>query len=444
MTIKLRPYQEEAISTILETFTQKNRQYIEMPTGSGKTITFFCYAQRFHKRILIIAPSRQLMHQIYETALQLYDINDVSRKGDRIDDAVKSVHIVTIQSLRPDYCHFLTNYPFDLIIIDEAHHSCALSYEKFLQTRSADISNGITKLLGVTATPDRLDEKLLEHTLNQCSFKIAVDQLIEKKYLSDIEGFSVRTGIDISHVDDHNGDFSIRQLYNKLSTDSRNSLIIELISKHMKERKTIVFCINVVHSKQINKALNSIGISSGHIDGQMDHEQRQSILSSFREGNISVLCNCQLLSEGFDEPCIDGIILARPTKSKALFNQMIGRGLRIFPGKQNCKIIDIVDNHQNVAGFNSIITENRLNQIESFSSIADIKKHICQLEISSSECFLIQSDILGRKKYDEFYSSESMIEYLKVNNIYFELPLSFSEGTFLIWLHKQKRKLLNG
>lgn len=312
--------------------------------------------------------------------------------------------------------------------------------------KTFDFDNDDFLLLGVTATPNRRDGKLLNEILGKCTFRLTIEEMIGKGQLSDIEGFCVKTKIDISSVDDHNGDFSVGQLYNKLCIHSRNQMIIELCEKEMTERKTMIFCININHSKEINRLLNDRGISCSHIDGKMNSTERNSILTAFRNGEISVLCNCQLLTEGFDEPSINGIILARPTKSRSLFVQMVGRGLRLYPGKVNCKVIDIVDNHRKLAGFNSMTEDGEkmcngdFNELESFKSFKDINEHLGKERLRLAEFSIEKIDIFFKNNNFDDFATESMIEYLRNENITYFEPLSFDEGSFLIWFDKLKKE----
>lgn len=438
--LKLRPYQTDVIRIVKDTFKDYFRQYIEMPTGSGKTITFLSYAHQNHNRILIIVPSIQLMNQVHETACLFYHPSEISRKGERHNDQFKRLHICVVHSIRGEYLEKISKEPFDLIIIDEAHHVQSASYERFLKSKSKIFHERDMKVLGVTATPDRNDGKLLKDILSHCSYKISIEQLIEQNFLSDIEGYSIKTNIDLSDIDDHNGDFSLNQLFKKLCTDSRNEMILKICKDEMKNRKTIIFCINIKHSQEINRLLNLKGIASSHIDGTMNNTERQSILSSFRNGEISTLCNCQLLTEGFDEPSIDGIIIARPTKSRALFTQMIGRGLRISPGKINCKIIDIVDNHKNLAGYNCLVEEMKYPEISSFKTIKDIKLHISNEMLKITEFQIERTNLLNTKMINNIKAVPCMIEYLEKNKIYFSHPISFDEASFLIWHNELKEK----
>lgn len=436
--VKLRSYQQDAIRCIIEKFRQTDRQYVIMPTGAGKTITFLDFASKNYSCILIIVPSKELLKQVYETALLFWDEHNLSRKGAGYNESLEKVHIVIANSLRDKYVKEIATGEFDLIIIDEAHHVQSNTYRK---TLDAICNTSILKpnILGVTATPDRLDGKLLSELLHECSYKITIEKLIEDKFLCDVEGYTVKTNIDLSEVDDHNGDFSISQLYKKLSNDARNNIILNICKEDMAGRKTIVFCINVKHAQEIAKSLNTLGLSAKAIHGKMNSIERNGILQAFRNGEISYLCNCQMLTEGFDEPSIDGVLLARPTRSKALFLQMIGRGLRIYPRKSECKIIDIVDNHRSLASFSSMLDGDYTIPVERFGSFKGLKETVEQKIFESIEIKTIRVNFFSDNKFDEIAATPSMEEYLKANVSSFYENLSFDEASFAIW-HNELRK----
>lgn len=435
--MNLREYQKEAIKCITDTFKNNDRQYVEMPTGSGKTFTFFNYAKTIKGNILIVVPSVEIMTQVYEHSLLFYHYSEVSRKGNRFYEDVRRVHIVIINSCNPKYIEYLSKFKFDLMIIDEAHHSYSPSYKRLI-----DLSN-IKKILGVTATPNRLDGKLIDEILHLKSFKITIQELIKKKYICELEGYSVRTKINLDDVDDHNGDFNINQLYKKIGTQERNEMILNIYNEKMTDRKTLIFCVNIKHSKEIAKLLNDSGIIARHIDGKMNRIQRSQILSAFKKGQIQVITNCQILTEGFDEPSIDGIILARPTKSRNLFIQMIGRGLRISPGKENCKIIDIVDNHRRTANFTCLISDNPyLKRIDEFKDLSDIEKHVVRAFDKIIEHEIVRADLLNQMPYDDLQPTEAMEDYLRDNQIEVYGVLSLEEACFLIWKNELKKRIM--
>ncbi len=453
--VNLREYQTEAIKAIELEFTLSDRQFIEMPTGAGKTITFLSYAKKNHRRIMIIVPSKELLNQVYDSALLFYHKSEITRKGNGFDEKpnnFQKLHICIINSIKGKYLDYIKHQYFNLIIIDEAHHVQANSYRRLIESiveeqkilkETVSCLGGPTVFLGVTATPDRADGKVMDEILFKKSYKIEIEDLIEQKFLADIEGYIVKTNIDISEIDDHNGDFSITQLYKKLSTEARNGLILGICKNEMKNRKTLVFCINIKHAIEISKSLNEIGISSKAIYGEMREAEKSAILSAFGRGEISCLCNCQLLTEGFDEPTIDGIVLARPTRSRGLFLQMIGRGLRTTSGKKNCKIIDIVDNHRSLMGFNDLLETEQYKQIESFKSIREIRDHIEREKIDSIQTKIIRINIFNINYLDDTPSLDCQLEYLDNNKINYSGLLSFDEASFLIW-HNELRNQYYG
>ena len=441
--INLRPYQQEAIDCVHNTFLRCDRQYIVMPTGSGKTITFFSIIGKKYKKVLIVVPSCELLRQVYETAQLFYHKSEISKQGDGHKDNPKKLHILIIHNVRNNNFSLLINQDFDLVIIDEAHHSQSRLYLDLMDKLEKSCN---PKFLGVTATPERLDGALLKEVLYNCSYQISTLDLIRQKYLCDIEGLRIKTNINIPNLESRQSNFSIAYLYKHLATESRNNLIVESYEKEMKDRKCLIFCLNIEHSKEISRLLLNKKYLCCQIDSKMPKKKISDILSKFKKGEINCLINCQLLTEGFDEPSIDGIILARPTQSTSLFNQMIGRGLRICAGKKNCKILDIADNHRTLISFNSIIGNQIINLSEKdkFNSVEDIDKHIKEKTLEISEFSIERADILNQNKFENLNITESMLEYFLENNITYIEPLSFSEGSFLIWLNELKKSYANG
>lgn len=434
--VKLREYQEEAIEAIRQGFLENSRQYVEMPTGSGKTVTFLSYAREF-ERVMVIVPSRQLLRQVYSSAMAFYDPSEVSRQGDKRRDTPSRLHVCVVNSLLTKYVEKMQAHEFDLVVIDEAHHSQAPSYKRFIQSRNPE-----QKFLGVTATPDRSDRQLLEHVLGKCTFRLTLHEMIEAGHLCDIEGMCIKTKISMEDVDNHNGDFSINQLYSKLATEDRNNMILDVYKQELKDRKTLVFAINVQHSKSLVKLFRQHHISAAHIDGLMKTSSKQAVLEGFRNGSIQVLCNCQILTEGFDEPSIDGIILSRPTSSPALFTQMIGRGVRNFPGKKNCKIVDIVDMHSRLAGFNDIISTAKIPGIQRFRGIRELREHVAKEEYRLLEFKIERADLINRSVVASNDPTPCMYEYLETEGIVHFSP-SFEEAAFMIWFNELKKEMRN-
>jgi superfamily II DNA or RNA helicase len=343
--IKLRQYQDDAISKII---LKKNagitKQLVVLPTGAGKTIVFCELIKRYFndKNVLIIAHRDELIQQAkdkYEFVAG--DASNIGIFTGQQKDFDKQITIASVQTmknyLKPE--HFKPDH-FDLIICDEAHHATAATYMNIFKYFSD------TLLLGFTATPTRCDNRKLNLIFNEIVYQKTIHDMINNKpaYLCRPIGMAVNTNIDISDIKTRMGDFSQEQLEQYLDNYKRNQAIIDTYKRLCPDDKSIVFCINKKHSENISTLFNKAGINSAYIDADTPREKRTDILKNFSKGIIKVICNCGVLTEGFDEPSIQSVFLARPTKSESLYIQMLGRGLRLHPDKQYCKVIDIVDN----------------------------------------------------------------------------------------------------
>ncbi|MBW1803758.1 MAG: hypothetical protein JRJ85_23890, partial [Deltaproteobacteria bacterium] len=171
----------------------------------------------------------------------------------------------------------------------------------------------------------------------------SLPEMIQSGFLSPVAGYRVETDIDLRRVKTRMGDFVVKQLSDTVNVQQRNDIIVDVFRSHLESRQTLCFCVDVAHARSLADAFNMEGVRAAAVSGDMDRAERSGILADFRKGRIQVLANCMVLTEGYDEPKVEGIILARPTKSTLLYTQMIGRGTRLHPGKENVTIIDIVD-----------------------------------------------------------------------------------------------------
>ena len=181
-------------------------------------------------------------------------------------------------------------------------------------------------------------------------------ELIQAGHLSPISGRRILTSFNLNKVRTRMGDFAVNELASVVNTKDRNKFIVEKFKEHCPTRKAIVFCVDVKHCQDVAQVFNSHGIIAEPVWGNMDKDQRKKVLKGFSKGNIQVVTSCGVLTEGFDEPSIQAIVMARPTKSKGLYIQMAGRGLRKHPGKEDCLILDFTDQYHNL---NSIISLNK-------------------------------------------------------------------------------------
>jgi len=167
--------------------------------------------------------------------------------------------------------------------------------------------------------------------------------MIQTGFLSPVAGYRVETDVDLSRVRTRMGDFVAGQLSDAVNVAPRNDIIVDVYQSHLTGKQTLCFCVDVAHTRSVADAFNRAGVKAAAISGDMGGPSRTEILKDFHRGDIQVLANCMVLTEGYDEPAVAGIILARPTKSGLLYTQMVGRGTRLHPGKENVTVVDIVD-----------------------------------------------------------------------------------------------------
>jgi ATP-dependent helicase IRC3 len=341
--ITLRPYQQEALDSIVH--SEQNgidRQLVVLPTGAGKTVIFshLPIIRPNSLPMLVLAHRSELLEQAREKILisnphLSIEIEQAERKAGHVDVVVASV-----ATLGRNNTPRIMNYPqdyFKTIVIDEAHHAAAPSYRRILDYFNSPF------LLGVTATPQRSDSTRLIDVFQEIVYYKSIQDLIEDKWLSPLVGYRVTTNIDISKVEIQNGDYAQAQLEKTIDTPERNAHIVAAYRNLALSKKAIVFASGVKHAENLATSFKQSSIDCEVIVGTTPREQRESILQNFSLGTIKVIVNVGVLTEGFDEPSVEAIILAKPTRSSLLYTQIVGRGTRLYPGKDNCIIIDIAD-----------------------------------------------------------------------------------------------------
>ena len=346
----LRDYQKECLEAILERYRAGvRRQLTCLPTGSGKTVIFAEFPSYFKmkKQMLVLAHRKELLDQACDKIRQANHrlsvaVEQAGRSADTdCDVVVASVPTLgrkgstRLQRLDPDR--------FFLIVIDEAHHATADTYRRVLEYFGVFAPETRKLLVGFTATPKRGDGQGLDAVFQEIVFSKSLPEMIETGFLSPVAGYRVETEIDLSRVKTRMGDFVASQLSLAVNVGERNDMIVDVFRSHLEGKKTLCFCVDVAHVHSLAGAFNNKGIAAAAVSGDMDSSERAKVLENFHSGRIQVLTNCMVLTEGYDEPTVEGIILARPTKSSLLYTQMIGRGTRLYPGKENVTIVDIVD-----------------------------------------------------------------------------------------------------
>ena len=353
--IELRPYQRECIEAI-ETAdnTGTHRQLVALPTGTGKTIIFTTVAKKRNGRTLILAHRDELIRQAVDKLEMVWDgVNVGIVKAER-NEVDKQVIVGSVQTVsRGDRLEQLPT-DFDLIISDEAHHSAAATYKRVYEYLGVmteddeDIQKDVGKAcvfsdilhLGVSATPERTDKIGLDGIFDKIVFQRNIQDFIPD-YLCDLRCIQVATYVNVDGVDTWAGDLDAGQLSGLLNTKNCNALIVEAWKEHALGRLTLVFTTDVAHAVDLCAAFQAADVNAAWVSGETPIDERRDILAKFASGEIEVLTNCAVLTEGYDNPALDCIILARPTKRKLLYTQCIGRGTRTYPGKQDCLILDV-------------------------------------------------------------------------------------------------------
>lgn len=351
----LREYQKECLNSVSTDFQNgTNRQLIILPTGSGKTIVMAAIARHFNKRTLLLAHREELIIQTVEKFKLFWPDVDIGICMADQDDLNCQIVIGSIQSCsRPKRLERLKEQGFELLMIDEAHHCPSDSYQTVIKALGfKDDPNKL--LIGVTATPQRSDKLGLGDTFTQVTFSRSISTMIKAGYLSPIVGRKILTNFSLGKLSSSNGDFSPTDLSEAINTPERNGFIASKYIEYASTRKGIAFCCDVQHCQDLASAFKASGIESAPVWGDMCGLERKVQLEAFKQGKVQVLTSCGILTEGYDEPSVDAIIMARPTKSSGLFTQCIGRGLRLYPGKADCLVLDFTDKHNTLDGLMSL------------------------------------------------------------------------------------------
>lgn len=334
----LRPYQQAAADAVFGQWQSGvNKTLLVLPTGTGKTVVFASITENCVKngdRVLILAHRGELLQQAADKLLKFTGLRCAVEKAE--ESCLGSwyrVAVGSVQSLqRPARLErFPTDY-FDTIIIDEAHHCVSDGYLRVL-----DYFSG-AKVLGVTATPDRGDMKNLGQVFDSLAYEYTLPAAIKDGYLCPIKALTIPLQLDISGVGVQSGDFKPGELGTAL--DPYLDQIADEMEHYCKNRKTVVFLPLVKTSQKFKDILNRHGFRAAEVNG--DSEDREQVLQDFEQDKYNVLCNSMLLTEGWDCPSVDCVIVLRPTKVRALYSQMVGRGTRLHPGKDHLLLLDFL------------------------------------------------------------------------------------------------------
>ena len=337
-TIELRDYQQEATENL-----QKMREdgktiaLLYHATGVGKTITAATDAKAVGGRTLFLVNALKLASQAKDTFAKVWPEATLGEYTGSQKDMSQTVIFATVQSISKDLEKFSPT-DFDYLIVDECHHAAANTYQKIFTYFHPKF------ILGLTATPERSDGEDMLELFQNVAHKMDLKTAVERGVLVPIRCIRVKTNIDLTDVRINGIKYNSQDLESKLFIPERNQLIVDTYLKYVNGKKTVIFCASVDHAAEIAKLLRDNGVKAEAVSGRDRVEIRDKILKDYETGSTNVLCACDLLNEGWDSPHTTVLFMARPTMSKTIYLQQLGRGTRRCPGKEDLLVVDFVDN----------------------------------------------------------------------------------------------------
>lgn len=336
--MQLRPYQEEARAKVQQEWKEgRKRTLLVLPTGCGKTIVFSKIIEdrvKMGERVLVLAHRSELLEQASDKLMTATGLGTALEKAENTSiGSWFRVVVGSVQTMQRE--KRLSQFPpnhFDTIVIDEAHHAISDGYQRVLE------HFGEANVLGVTATPDRGDMRNLGSYFDSLAYEYPLVDAIKSGYLSKITAITIPLELDLSTVSQQGGDFKASEIGTAL--DPYLEQIADEMVKQCKNRKTVVFLPLVKTSQKFRDILNEKGFRAAEVNGES--KDRAEILEDFDKDKYNVLCNSMLLTEGWDCPTVDCVVVLRPTKVRALYSQMVGRGTRLAPGKENLLLLDFL------------------------------------------------------------------------------------------------------
>ena len=366
IAFELRDYQEDAIKSLKKLREEGNTiALLYHATGIGKTVTAVEDAKLCGKRTLFLAHTKELVNQAAEKFKELWP--EVSCGIFMGDLKQKDSYVVcgSVQSISAHLDDFSKD-DFKYIVVDEAHHGTADTYKKIFDYFDADFT------LGLTATPERADGEDVLKLFKNVAHKVDLETAVKKNYLSEIRCIRIKTDIDISDVRIHGIKYDQKDFESKLFVPQRNNVIVDTYLNYVKDKRTVVFCASVHNAEQVAELFRENGVSAAAVSGSLKQQKRDKILKDYEEGKIQVLCACDLLNEGWDSPKTEVLFMARPTMSKVIYMQQLGRGTRKAEGKDCLLVFDFIDN-ANL--FNMPLSCHRVFNIENYVPGALIMGH---------------------------------------------------------------------
>lgn len=337
-TFSLFNHQKEALESLERMRAEhKSIALLYHATGTGKTVTAVSDAKRMGRRTLFLAHTKELVYQAYDCFKEIWPEVTIGRYVEKYREANAYVVCGSIQSISANLTDFAPD-DFGYMVIDECHHGTADTYRKIMSFFKPDFT------LGLTATPERTDGEDLLEIFRNVAHKLDLKTAVELDTLVPVRCIRIKTNIDLHDVRINGFQYNTFDLETKIMLPGRNQLIVETYCSYVEGKPTVVFCTSVKHSDVVAELFRCQGIEAYSVSGSTPSAQRRKILNDYEKGRIPVLCACDLLNEGWDSPHTQVLFMARPTMSKTIYLQQLGRGMRKSPGKEYLMVFDFVDN----------------------------------------------------------------------------------------------------
>jgi ATP-dependent helicase IRC3 len=358
--LPLRPYQEEAIAAVNEAALEGlSRLLVALPTGTGKTVIFSHYIDQREGRALVVVHQDELVRQSSDKLRMVNPDLELGIVKAQENETEAPVVVASVQTLARTKRLEQLRGDFTTVVVDEAHHAVADTYRRVLE-HVGSLDEGGPLTVGFTATPERADKVGLGQVWEKIAYQKSLLDMITAGYLCDLRAVRITIQADLDQVHTRHGDFVDSELESALLNADAPQHVVAAYQEHAPDRKALVFTPTVRLAHAMAEAFRQAGVSAEALDGTTPLEERRGMLRRLHTGATKVICNCSVLTEGFDSPSVDCIIVARPAKSKPLYIQMVGRGTRTYLGKADCLILDVVG----VTSRHSIITANEIFSLD--------------------------------------------------------------------------------
>ena len=337
-TFALMDHQEEALSGLMKMREEsKSIALLYHATGTGKTVTAVSDAKRVGKRTLFLAHRHELVDQAINAFRKIWPDVTVGRYEGSVREKDAYVVCGTVQSIAGNLEDFQPD-DFGYMVIDECHHGTAETYRKVMSYFHPSFT------LGLTATPERADGEDLLSVFQNVAHKLDLRSAVEQGTLVPVRCIRIKTNIDMRDVRISGFKYNAQDLESTIRVPERNQLIVDTWKEYVQDKPTVVFCASVSHAEEIAGRFREAGIEARCVSGGTNARERKGILENYESGIIPVLCACDLLNEGWDSPHTQVLFMARPTMSRTIYLQQLGRGMRKAPGKEFLMVFDFVDN----------------------------------------------------------------------------------------------------